>query len=86
MCSLIGIDYARKNGPAWADRIPLVGFEKIDTGSREGKVYQAILLGALSLLPVLSIIHFWHLFWRADVVTTENSSRGGPEHLELVCA
>jgi hypothetical protein len=72
LCSLIGIDYARKNGPAWPDRIPLVGFEQINTGSREGKLYQGIMLAALSLLPVVSLIHFWNLFSHAHVVTTKN--------------
>jgi hypothetical protein len=72
LSSLIGMDYARKNGPSWSDRIPLVGFEKIDAGSREGKLYQGTMLCLLSILPFISLIHFWVLFSKADVVTTKN--------------
>jgi hypothetical protein len=72
VCSLIGIDYAHKSEPAWAARVPLVGFEKIDARSREGKVYQGTMLAVLTLLPLASLIHFWILFTTADLVTTKN--------------
>jgi hypothetical protein len=75
LSSLIGIDFARKNGPAWADRIPLVGFEQIDTTAREAKAYQGVMLAVLSFLPAGALIHFWILFSRADLVTTKNPPR-----------
>jgi hypothetical protein len=73
--SLIGIDFARKTGPAWPDRIPLVGFEQIDTKTPEAKTYQGFMLAVLSLLPAVSLIHFWILFCKADLVTTKNPPR-----------
>jgi hypothetical protein len=70
--SLVGIDYARRNGPSWHSRIPIVGFSSINTGSREGKIYQGVMLTVLSVLPAVSLIHFWILFSRAQLVTTKN--------------
>jgi hypothetical protein len=72
LCSLIGMDYARKSRSNWADRIPLVGFEQIDTGSREAKFYQGAILMLLSVLPVIALIHFWSVFSEAYAVTTKN--------------
>src|ERR1700730_161983 len=37
MSSLIGIDFARRSGPRWADRVPVVGFDRIDTTKKEAK-------------------------------------------------
>jgi hypothetical protein len=71
-CSIIGIDYARKSRSNWADRIPLVGFEQIDTTSREAKLYQGTMLALLSVLPVVALIHFWTVFSEAYAVTTKN--------------
>jgi hypothetical protein len=70
--SFIGIDYARKGGAVWAARIPVVGFEKINAASREGKLYQGAMLALLSLVPLVCLAHFWILFVSADVVTTKN--------------
>lgn len=72
LSAVIGIDHARKGGPYWADRIPLVGFESIDTGKREAKIYQGVMLFLLSVLPVISLIHFWKVFCTARLVTTKN--------------
>lgn len=72
LCSLIGMDYARKGRANWADRIPLVGFEQIDTGAREAKFYQGAMLAVLSVLPVIALIHFWIVFSEAYAVTTKN--------------
>jgi len=72
LCSLIGIDFARKNGPTCADRIPVVGFEQINTAAREARLYQYIMLGVFSLVPILCLIHFWSLFWTADIATARN--------------
>jgi hypothetical protein len=70
--SVVGLHYAGLTGPAWHDRVPVVGFERIDTSSREGKFYQGTMLALLSLLPALALIHFWRLFNNAKVVTTDN--------------
>jgi hypothetical protein len=75
LTSLIGLHYAHRTGPEWHTRIPIVGFETIDTGSREGKFYQATMLGLLSLLPLAALVHFWRLFNDAKVVTTGNPPR-----------
>jgi hypothetical protein len=72
LCSLIGMDYARKGSSNWADRIPLVGFEEIDSAAREAKFYQGTMLGVLSVLPVIALIHFWIVFSEAYAVTTKN--------------
>jgi hypothetical protein len=72
VCSLIGMDYTHKSRSNWADRIPLVGFEKIDTASREAKFYQGTMLALLSALPVVALIHFWSVFSEAYAVTTKN--------------
>ncbi|MGY3610855.1 MULTISPECIES: hypothetical protein [unclassified Bradyrhizobium] len=69
--SLIGIVFARRNGPRWADRIPLVGFEQLDMTKVEAKVYQAAMLVLLSLIPALTLIHFWRVAARAQLVTTD---------------
>lgn len=80
VASLIGLDNARKEGPAWADRIPLVGFEKINSAAIDAKLYQAFMLFLLTVLPVVALAHFWSVIWGASVATTGNerhSVRGG---------
>jgi hypothetical protein len=73
--SLVGMMYAERTGPRWHDRIPVVGFESILTGSREGKLYQGAMITFLSILPAASLIHFWRLFGNARVVTTKNPTQ-----------
>lgn len=72
LSAIVGIDHALQSGPRWADRIPLVGFESIDTKKREAKIYQGMMLFLLSVLPVISLIHFWKVFCTARLVTTKN--------------
>src|ERR1700730_2943264 len=45
--SLIGLMYAHRTGPNWHNRIPVVGFDSIVTGSREGKLYQGAMITLL---------------------------------------
>lgn len=66
----IGIAHARRTGPSWSDRVPLVGFEQLDTTRVEAKLYQAAMLFLLSALPTLTFIHFWGVAASAEVVTT----------------
>jgi len=73
--SLVGLHYARRTGPGWHNRIPIVGFETIDTDSREGRFYQGTMLGLLSFLPAVALVHFWRLLQEAIVVTTGNTPR-----------
>jgi hypothetical protein len=75
ICSLIGRAYSRRTGPKWHDRIPVVGFDSIDTGSSEGKIYQGAMIILLSILPALSLMHFWRLFATARVVTTTDPAQ-----------
>lgn len=75
MSSLVAKTYAERTGPRWHDRIPLLGFDSINTGSREGKLYQGAIITLLSILPALSLIHFWRLFANAHVVTTKNPTQ-----------
>jgi hypothetical protein len=70
--SLIGMRYAGKSRVGWADRIPLVGFEHVDTTSREAKFYQSAMLVFFSVLPLVALIHFWSVFGEAYAVTTKN--------------
>ncbi len=70
--SIVGIHYAWRTGPRWSNRVPLVGFEKINADSREGKFYQASMLTLLSLVPVIALIHFWRLLVLSNVVTTQD--------------
>jgi hypothetical protein len=70
--SLIGKDYAERTGTRWHNRVPILGFESIDTCTREGKLYQGAVIALLSLVPAVSLIHFWRLFATAHVVTTKN--------------
>jgi hypothetical protein len=73
--SWIGQLFAKRSGPSWHDRIPVVGFESIETASTEGKIYQGVMLVLLSLLPAASLAHFWHILAGAKVVTTGESPR-----------
>lgn len=57
--SAIGWLHAKRKDGAWHARIPIVGFDEIDTASREGRAYQAANLTIFSLLPALSLPHFW---------------------------
>jgi hypothetical protein len=68
--SAIGILYALRTEPRWPDRIPVVGFETLNTKAPESKVYQGAMLFLLSILPALSLIHFWRMFTQAKLVTT----------------
>ena len=70
--SIVALHYARRTGPAWHDRIPVVGFDSIETASAEGKFYQGTMFALLSVLPALALVHFWRLFNNAKVVTTDN--------------
>jgi hypothetical protein len=72
MSSLVGKIHAERTGPRWHDRIPVLGFDSINTGSGEGKLYQAAVIVLFSVLPAASLIHFWRLFANARVVTTKN--------------
>jgi hypothetical protein len=71
--SSVGLVYANRSGPAWHNRIPIVGFEAIDTDSQEGKVYQGAMIALLSGLPVVALAHFWSVFNRAPLVTAGNT-------------
>jgi hypothetical protein len=78
--SLIGKGFAERTGARWHSRVPILGFESIDTCTREGKLYQGAVITLLSLLPGVSLIHFWRLFATAHVVTTKNP----PERIDSI--
>jgi hypothetical protein len=46
--SLIGATYAHRGGSNWHSRIRIVGFDSIQTGSREGRVYQGAMIALLT--------------------------------------
>jgi len=71
MSGLIGIEFARRGGANWADRVPLVAFDQIDTTKPEAKLYQAVVLTMLSIVPALTLIHFWTTIWGAELTSTE---------------
>jgi hypothetical protein len=70
--SWVGRIYALRTGPTPYERIPVLGFESINLASKEGKVYQGFTLFIFSVLPPLSLIHFWDLFLGAKVAATGN--------------
>ena len=51
--SAIGRTYAIRVGGDWRKRIPIVGFDSIDTGSVEGRLYQGFFFFLFSVLPAL---------------------------------
>src|ERR1700740_1018159 len=65
--SLIGRLFAARGGRQWHERIPIVGFEKIDTGSPEGRVYQGAMLLIFVIIPTIAMIYFWHSFLTAKI-------------------
>ena len=73
LTSLIGRLYALRGGVRWQERIPVVGFELINTISREGTVYQGAMIAVFSLLPALAMIYFWHSFLTAKVMLNDGS-------------
>ncbi|WP_149911018.1 hypothetical protein [Agrobacterium tumefaciens] len=68
LASRIGRLYALRSGPSWHARVPVVGFDAIDTGSREGKIYQRAMLFFFSILPIAGLIHFWFIVSSAKVL------------------
>lgn len=73
--SVVGTYYAGRTGPRWSNRVPVVGFEKINPDSREGKFYQGSMLALLSLVPTVALAHFWRLLILSNVVTTDDPPR-----------
>jgi hypothetical protein len=73
--SAIGRLYARRGGRCWHERIPVVGFDQIDTGSIEGRVYQGAMLALLSVLPFAAMVYFWHSFATAKIMLNDGSKQ-----------
>jgi hypothetical protein len=73
--STVGLLYARRGGKRWHERIPVVGFEDIQTATAEGRTYQAAMLALLSGLPFISMIYFWHSFLTAKVIWNDGSKK-----------
>lgn len=71
--SLVGRVLALRGGQRWHERIPVVGFDKIETGSREGRVYQGTMLVLFSFVPILAITYFWSVFTAAKVMRNDGS-------------
>lgn len=57
--SIVGRTYAMRMGPQWHDRIPVVGFEGIDTASPEGRIYQGAMAFLFTVVPAVAMVHFW---------------------------
>jgi len=72
--SWIGRLHAVRGGDLWHRRIPIVGFESIDTASKEGRLYQGFMLVVFSLLPILAMLHFWRIFWSAEVMLSDTKA------------
>jgi hypothetical protein len=73
--SAIGRLYARRGGNRWHDRIPVVGFDQIDTASIEGRVYQGAMLALLSFLPFIAMIYFWHSLLTAKIMLNDGGKK-----------
>jgi hypothetical protein len=73
--SAIGLLYARRGGKRWHERIPVVGFEEIQTATAEGQTYQGAMLALLSALPFITMFYFWHSFLTAAVMWNDGSKK-----------
>jgi hypothetical protein len=70
LTAIIGIGHARDRRGPWSNRIPVVGFESLDMTSLEARIYQAVMLCLLTIVPLISIAHFWSVISGAKVYTT----------------
>lgn len=68
--SLVGLRYAKLTGIAWHEKIPVVGFETLNSGSKDGRVYQAAMLFFICIIPTAAIVHFWDVMLGAKIVST----------------
>lgn len=66
--SCIGSLYASRSEGPWHERIPIVGFKKIETSSREGKMYQAFIFFIFFILPFFSLVYFWSRLLTAPIL------------------
>lgn len=71
----IGIIHARRSHHiAWHARQPLVWLEGLDTGSVEGRCYQAFWLVLLVLIPLAALVYFTHVVLDGEVAHVRQSS------------
>ena len=73
--SCIGRLYAVRSQAPWHRRIPIVGFEEIDTGSAEGRLYQGAIISVFSIGPAAALIFFWHAFVTAKVMANDGTKQ-----------
>lgn len=77
LTSLVGRVYALRGGSHWHARIPVVGFDAIETGSREGRVYQGAMIVVFSVLPAIALVYFWCTFLSATVMLNDGKKDPG---------
>ncbi len=70
VASLNGYMYAKRVEGNTFERIPVLVFDTINMSAPESKIYQSLTLAIFSILPTLSLIHFWDVFLNAPVATT----------------
>lgn len=68
--AIVGTFYARRDGQTWYYRIPVAFFDSIDTGSAEGRIYQAANFGLVLILPLCALAHFWDIVLSAPLLST----------------
>jgi len=73
--SIVGGIYARRSSDGWQGRIPLFGFESINTKSRDGTTYQAAIIIIFSAIPLLSLVYFWVSFLKAPVMLNDGTKQ-----------
>ncbi len=73
--AVVGRSFASRSGPTWHNRIPVVWFNEIDTASSEGRWYQRIMIVGLTILPALSLIHFFLIVEAASVCVRSSPAR-----------
>ena len=73
--SALGMRLAKLGNGMWFDRLPILGSVSINRRTPEGKAYLSNKLILVSVLPVLSQVHFWNVFSQGYVVTTGYSPR-----------
>lgn len=71
LLSSIGEMFIEKfGGQGWPERIPVVWLETLDTSTREGRLYQGVLLFLFVVLPALSLLHFFNVVVGTEIRDT----------------
>ena len=79
LTAIVGLVHAVRHGTSWHERAPLVWLAGLRTGTIEGRLYQAVLLILLIVLPAGSLLKFWDA-----VMSARLCLQGSPSEPQLV--